>query len=61
MANPRRAQKFCCDRHRYLWHQSQRISPEKLEEKIRAIVRDELQQALQRLGAGGQSNPASLG
>ncbi len=42
IASPRRGQKFCCDRHRYLFHQGQRISPAKLDERIRAIVREEL-------------------
>jgi hypothetical protein len=42
ISSPRRGQKFCCDRHRYLWHQGKRISPAKLDERIRAIVREEL-------------------
>jgi hypothetical protein len=44
ISNPRRGQKFCCDRHRLLSHQAQRGIPlAKLEERIRAIVREELQ------------------
>jgi len=39
---PKRNQKFCCREHRYLWHQGQRISPAKFDERVRAIVRDEL-------------------
>jgi hypothetical protein len=42
VANPKRAQRFCCSRHRYLWHQAQRISPARFEERVRAIVREEL-------------------
>jgi hypothetical protein len=44
IAQPRRGQKFCSNQHRYLWHQGQRISPAKLEERVRAIVREELAQ-----------------
>jgi len=43
---PRRGQKFCCDRHRYLWHQNQRISPAQLDQRVRAIVREEIKQLL---------------
>ena len=39
--NPKRGQRFCCSQHRYLWHQAQRISPAKFDERVRAIVRDE--------------------
>jgi hypothetical protein len=39
---PRRGQKFRSDRHRYLWHRGQMIWPAKLEERIRAIVKEEL-------------------
>src|SRR5215469_9401863 len=60
IANPRRGQKFYCDRHGYLWHQSQRISAAKLEEKIRAIVRTNYNRPWKRIGAGRYSNPASL-
>jgi hypothetical protein len=42
ITSPRRGQKFCCDRHRYLFHQNQRISPAKLDERIRAIVKEEI-------------------
>jgi hypothetical protein len=38
-------QKFCCDEHRYAWHKTQRISPGQLEERVRAIVREELRRA----------------
>jgi hypothetical protein len=43
---PRPGRRFCCDRHRYLWHQNQRVSPAKLDERIRAIVREEIKLAL---------------
>ena len=42
---PKRGQRFCSAKHRYLWHQAQRISPAKFEERARAIVRDELGKA----------------
>jgi hypothetical protein len=42
LSNPKRSQKFCCARHRYFWHQNQRISPARFEERVR-IVREELQ------------------
>ena len=35
-------QKFCCPNHRYLFHRNQLISPAKLEERVREIVREEL-------------------
>ena len=38
----KRGQRFCCSSHRYLWHQAQRISPARFEERVRAIVREEL-------------------
>ena len=38
----REGQKFCCPDHRYEFHKAQRITPGKLEEKVRAIVREEL-------------------
>jgi hypothetical protein len=41
-------QKFCCARHRYLWHQAQRISPAKFDERVRVIVRDELRRLSSR-------------
>ena len=47
--HPRRGQKFCSDKHRYLWHKGQMISPAKLEERIRAIVSEELA----KRGVGG--------
>jgi hypothetical protein len=47
---PKRGQKFCCARHRYLWHQNQRISPARLDERIRAIVREEIKLALATSG-----------
>jgi uncharacterized Zn finger protein (UPF0148 family) len=34
----KKGQKFCCANHRYQWHKAQKISPGKLEEKIREIV-----------------------
>src|SRR5512141_1408679 len=36
-------QKFCSSQHRYSWHRAQRISPAKFEEKVRAIVREEIE------------------
>ena len=40
--NPKREQRFCCSSHRYLWHQAERISPARFDERVRAIVREEL-------------------
>jgi hypothetical protein len=45
ITNRRDGQKFCSDEHRYAFHKSQRISPMQLDEKVRAIVRDELRKA----------------
>lgn len=45
ISTPKRNQKFCCPEHRYLWHQAQRISPAKFDERVRAIVREELGRA----------------
>jgi len=42
---PRRGQRFCCSKHRYLWHQAQRVSPAQFDERVRAIVRQELKRA----------------
>ena len=42
---PRRGQRFCCSRHRYLWHQAQGFSPAQFQEKVTAIVRRELKRA----------------
>ena len=51
ITSPRQGQKFCCDQHRYQWHKAQRISPGQLEERIRAIVREELERRLQGRGS----------
>ena len=40
--NHKQKQKFCCPSHRYLFHKNQLISPSKLEERVREIVREEL-------------------
>jgi hypothetical protein len=45
IVNPKRDQRFCCASHRYRWHAAQRISPASFEERVRAIVRDELKRA----------------
>ena len=39
---PKRGQRFCCSKHRYLWHQAQRIPPSKFDERVRAMVQAEL-------------------
>ena len=43
--NRKDGQKFCCDAHRYAYHKGQRVAPGQLEERVRAIVRDELKRA----------------
>ena len=43
--NPQREQRFCSSSHRYRWHTAQRISPANFDERVRAIVRDELKRA----------------
>jgi hypothetical protein len=57
--NPQARPEICSDRHRYLVHQNQRISPAKFDEKVRAIVREELKVALAE-GALGRAH-AELG
>jgi hypothetical protein len=47
---PRKGQRFCSDKHRSLWHQHQRIYPGKLEERIRAIVKEEILGFVQQFG-----------
>jgi hypothetical protein len=42
IANRKDGQKFCSDEHRYAFHRSQRISPAQFDERVRAIVRQEL-------------------
>jgi len=36
------AVKSCGPKHRYLFHQARRISPAEFDERVRTIVRDEL-------------------
>ena len=48
LANPKREQRFCCSSHRYRWHTAQRISPASFDERVRAIVRDELNRATEK-------------
>ena len=45
IANRKDGQKFCSDEHRYAFHRSQRISPAQFDERVRAIVRDEIKRA----------------
>ena len=45
LATPKREQRFCSSSHRYRWHTAQRISPASFDERVRAIVRDELNRA----------------
>jgi len=42
---PKRGQKFCSPNHRYRWHKAQQVAPGKLEDMVRAIVREELARA----------------
>jgi hypothetical protein len=50
--NRKDGQKFCSDEHRYAFHRSQRISPAQFDERVRAIVRQELKTlGLQPTGA----------
>jgi hypothetical protein len=43
--DPKPGQRFCCSKHRWLWHQAQRFSPSQFEERVTAIVRRELKRA----------------